>query len=228
MKRVISLLSVLLLCVSLVCPAFAANDTFVPSISEKDHPEVVPTEDGHIAVIVDKDGNVIAKLGEDCIVLTPVSEAEKSEKIPEDAKQALLDTYQQLTNGTMEIPYGDDTEMVIRDLFDISILCEDDAKKLSEEGNTLVITLDVGYGAGSGGVIMVYDDGQWYPAQTKDNGDGTVTVILDRVGVLSISVPANEAPDTGDDTNVTLWIVLMSAAAVALIAVVIFRRKAVR
>ena len=44
MKKVICLLIVLMLCLSMAAPAFAAEDDFVPSITYKPNPEIVPVE----------------------------------------------------------------------------------------------------------------------------------------------------------------------------------------
>ena len=48
MRKVLCMLTVLVLCVSMVLPVFAAEDGFVPSITYKPNPELVPTigEDG--------------------------------------------------------------------------------------------------------------------------------------------------------------------------------------
>lgn len=227
MKRMISVLTVVLLCVSLVCPVFAANDTFVPSISEKDQPDIIPTPEGYFALIYDKAGNIVGYLNKDCIVITPVSQANTSTKIPEDSKKTLLDVHQKLLDGSMKIPYENGTDWVIRDLFDVSLLCDDHPQML-KDGNYLSITLDLGIGEKAAVNIMIYENGQWHPAiKTVNNGDGTVTVAIDRVGVVAVSVPAGETPNTGINDNVALWVVLMAVAAAALVAVVVLRRKAV-
>ena len=44
MKKIICLLTVLLLCMSVVVPAFAAEGDFVPSITYKPNPEIVPVK----------------------------------------------------------------------------------------------------------------------------------------------------------------------------------------
>ena len=44
MRKIICLLCVLVLCLSLACPAFAAQNTFVPSITYKDTPDVDDAE----------------------------------------------------------------------------------------------------------------------------------------------------------------------------------------
>ena len=42
MKRIISLFIILVLCLSLAAPAFATETGFVPSITYKPSPEIVP------------------------------------------------------------------------------------------------------------------------------------------------------------------------------------------
>lgn len=44
MKKVICLLIVLMLCLSMAAPAFAAEDDFVPSIGYKDGPKIIKGE----------------------------------------------------------------------------------------------------------------------------------------------------------------------------------------
>ena len=45
MKKIVCLLTVLLLCMSLVVPVFATETGFVPSITYKPYPEIVPVPD---------------------------------------------------------------------------------------------------------------------------------------------------------------------------------------
>ena len=131
MKRGISLLVVLVFCLSLVCPVFA--DEFVPSITDKGAPEIVTIKDNEgkdaIGEIIDENGKVIGYLYEDCLVITPVSQAKTSTRIPDDAEELLLEVYDKLCDGSMSLPYEkfnanlDPAKMVIRDLFDVSWLC---------------------------------------------------------------------------------------------------------
>ena len=69
MKKWVLCVIAMALCATLVCPAFAANDTFVPSISYKDGPDV--------------DQAVLeGKPVDDCLVVTSVRQAvEKSTDI---------------------------------------------------------------------------------------------------------------------------------------------------
>ena len=72
MKKIICLLTVLLLTIALACPAFAA-ESFVPSISEKEEPDIVVDDEGVAGVIRGEDGDILDKVEEGCLVITPIS-----------------------------------------------------------------------------------------------------------------------------------------------------------
>lgn len=233
MKRVVSVVTVLVLCLSLVCPVFAAEGTFTPSVSSKNHPEIVPTPDGAIGVLVDGDGKEIAPVEEGCLVVTPVSKADSSADIPADAKETLLDVYEKLSDGSMQLPYEDNAEdMVIRDLFDASLICTDGHKEsLAEEGVCIELTFDLGVGANVDVVAMTYVDGKWSPiVSVVNNGDGTVTCVFEEICPIAFAV-AEEAysgpAQTGDavGSNLILWVALMAVSAAVLVVLLFSRRK---
>ncbi len=239
MKRFLSLFAVLVLLVSLAAPVYASE--FVPSITDKNAPELVPsgTENGKPVVghAVDENGVVVDPITEDCIIITPVSQAEQSDEIPEDAKDLLLELYEGLVNGSITLPFDkyfedvDPDEMVIRDLLDISLLCGDHPAVVGQAGVSLTVTLNLGVSADTELYIMSYVNGEWVPAKdVVNNGDGTVTLSVEDVGPLAIAVRGgtDSAPSkTGDPADITLWVVLMTASLVALVAVVCLRRKMV-
>ena len=84
-------------------------------------------------------------------------------------------------------------------------------------------------------VVMVWSNGEWEPAvRALNNGDGTVTCTFEKLGIISVSVVVDEndtgdseddSPETGDDTNVWLWAVVMAGALAALVLVVILYRR---
>ncbi len=253
MKRMVSILVALVLCFSLCCTVFA--DEFVPSITEKGAPEIVTIKDeeGNDAIgkLLDADGNVIGYVYEECLLITPVSQAETSEEIPDHAENLLLDVYNKLVAGTMQLPYDklganlDPAKMVIKDLFDVSWLCGDNSDEgfdeehpdheeiVAKKGVTVEITFDLGVGKNAGVYCMSYKNNAWNPVlKCVNNGDGTVTCEFEDFCPVAFSVgSANVTPpsQTGDPANPILWIVLMSVSVVALGAVLVLsRRKAVR
>ncbi len=230
MKRILSLIVALTLCVTLLA-SFAFAEDFVPSIGDKDHPDIVPVEGDVIGEIIDDAGTVVSEVDTGCLVITPVSEANTSTEIPEDARETLLDVYDQLTNGSMELPYDDSVnpdDMVIRDLFDLSFLCEDHPEML-DNGNMLRVTFDLGVSAGDTVVAMVYVDGAWIPVELINNGDGTVTCLFSQVCPVVFSVKQTETPpQTGDfsGNNILLWALLMVGSVVAfVVCIVVYRKK---
>lgn len=237
MKRTISLLTAIVMCICLAAPVCA--ETFVPSITDKNAPDLVVTPDNNgnkvVGEVEDENGEFIDHVYEECIVITPVSQAEESDKIPEAAKEQLLSLYEQLSEGTMTLPYDkisedlDPDHMVIRDMVDISWLCDDHPEIVGAPGVTLTLTFDLGVSANTDVYVMHYYNGEWIPAvSVVNNGNGTVSVTLEDVGpvVFSVRTGTDSKPsETGDAMDLTLWVTLLAISAVALAAVVFFRRK---
>lgn len=236
MRRTIAMAVVLVLCFVFACPVFATE--FVPSIGDKNAPELVTTtdEDGNVVIghVVDKDGNVMDNIHEHCLVVTPVSQAKTSTLIPDDAEEMLLYVYGELKEEDMQIPYEkfnanlDPDKMVIRDLFDASWLCEEHPEMVAPAGVYVKLTFNLGISADTDIYVATYKNHEWNPiVSTTNNGDGTVTCLFEDFCPISFSVPiGSDTPpaQTGDSADITLWIVLMAVSAVALCAVVVFTK----
>lgn len=231
MKKVIALLLVLVMCVGLSVPAFATE--FVPSISYKDHPEIIVTPTGGGGYIIGGGGEIIEEIGLEQLIIIPVGKTDDwDEKYPDECDE-LKDTYKALVDGDMKIPYDlvdkniDSDSMVIRDLFYI-LLEDENGRKDLEEGTRLQVTLDPDVDPATSVVVMIYYDGAWHPVDATNNGDGTVTLVLDHLGIISFSVPTGSTKppvQTGDPADVMMWVVLMVASAAALVGIMILRRK---
>lgn len=238
MRKLICLLTVLLICASLACPALAAEE-FVPSISYKGTPSVVSVKDENgndaSAVIRNADGAAAGYVYEPCMVVTPVANAANEKDIPAEAKSQLLAVYKALNDGTMKLPYGEGVKaenMVIRDLFDISWLCDHGhAAALDPTGVVFEMTFDLGVDADAKVVVMTYKNNAWGEiAKVVNNGDGTVTCTFEHLCPVAIAVESKNAADTDDtgDTignNMYLWIVLMVISASAVVIMTATRRK---
>ena len=244
MRKVICLLIVLLLCASLVLPAFAAEDGFVPSITYKPNPELQPVvgEDGeeYIAVIRDADGNIISYVEHKCLLITPVAHVwDEDKEVPEEVKELLLELYSGLVSGTMVIPYEkheadlDPANMVIRDLFDIRWTCTEHPLMLEPEGVVIEIIFDLGVVADAQIFVQTFDEEtrEWEPiVKTVNNGDGTVTCTFEHLCGVEFSMPgaATVVPvEEPAKPDVTIWIVLLIAAACAAVGVVAAKKKKV-
>jgi hypothetical protein len=230
MKKFICLLTVLLMMTTLVCPVFAAEG-FVPSISDKEEPDIVVDDEGVAGIIRGEDGEIVDKVPGSCLVITPISEAETSTEIPEDSRKELLYVYKELLEGDMTLPYEEDgldpDTMVIRDLIDASWLCEEHPEMLEPEGVTIDLTFDIGVDADTKVYVYVYIDGEWTPVPVVNNGDGTVTCTFEKICPIAFCVAAGTGtpPAQTGDTFSTAWVVLMVASAAALVAAFSLRRK---
>lgn len=219
MKRTVAVLLVVMLLMSLAVPAGAED--FVPSISYKDHPEVLGTSE-----LTDKDGKTEEKLDEPCLVITPVADAaDKPEKDRTEEEKLLVELYEQLEDGSMKIPFDEELgDMVIRDLISVDLVCDDGhMEKLKTPETFLKITFDLGVSADTEVTVMAYINDQWVPlAGVTNNGDGTVTMILDDLCPLAFCVSADTLapiPSTGDTAGQSLifWLIMLVASAAAMV-----------
>lgn len=248
MKKAIVLLFVLALCMALTCPVFAAQDDFVPSITYKGEPEIVPVKDpdGKPAVGITyeetKIDQIISHIYDGCLVITPVSEVESSEEIPDAAAQQLKDVYEALVSGEMKLPYDkvpgyNGENMVILELVDASWLCgtdlsdHDHPTEVEPEGIVFDIIFDLGVSEFANVVVMTYNNDEWNPIdKVVNNGDGTVTCTFEHLCPVAISVSEaynDSPPQTGDNSNVWILFVVMIVALVGIVAVAVvgFRKK---
>jgi hypothetical protein len=219
-----AIITVALMCVSLMVPAMAAQE-FMPSVTNKPAPEVM------VARILDKDGSVIEEVGNECLIITPVSEVETSTEIPEASRVVLRDVYQKLTDGSMTIPYEkhndnlDPSKMVIRDLFDATFVCTECPERLEPEGVVLEIVFDLNVAPGVNVYAMTYKNDQWDPiVSCVNNGDGTVTATFEKLCPVEFSINTDTTPPsgTGDVNPFSVWgvIAIVSLAAIVILTVV--------
>ena len=229
MKRIVSVLTVMLLCAALVCPAAAAE--FVPSISYKDSPDAIIAEQGEKEEL--PGGEDVT----DCIVVTSITGAkEKTTDISQEARDLLLDVYKQLSDGTMKLPL--EGRYVIRELVDVShklnaCVGNEHIHKPEHDkpGICVSVKFNLGIGKGTDLQVLTYHDGQWAPAESVTiNGDGTVTCVFEHFCPVVFCVDTLTPPQTGDAmaADLTLWIVLLLASLAAMAALVVYRRKAAR
>lgn len=218
MRRIMCLLCAVIACLSLACPAFAAAESFVPSITYKDGPSIEE-----------------AKMDEEntsgCLVVTSIETAQKNADNATEAEKELLEVYEQLENGSMKLPLSGD--YVIRDLVSVTfdqLDCigtnHDHEEWLAEEGNCVVLSFDMGVDKYTDVEVLIYKDGQWIPAESVvNNGNGTITCTLEDIGIIAFCVEdISDAPQTGD-SGMLLWVVILVMAAAAVVVLVILRRK---
>lgn len=236
MKRTLLLVTVLALVFTAALPVWAAEDTFVPSITYKDGPEILE-----------------AKMnGEDvtaCLEVTSILQAQqKQTDIPQENRDLLMEVYQQLLANEMQLPLSQSsaqavtaartTDYVVRELIDVSWRKSDcvDLKHthdewLEKENTTLTVAFDAGIPGDVQPVVLVYVDGQWVHAKSvENNGNKTLTVVFEDICPVAICVPrdVNDTPaDTGDALGrmLWLWVALLVICLAAAAYLLVNRRK---
>jgi len=252
MKKIISSLVALILLLAVPVNCLAATG-FVESITYKPAPDIVFTEDedgkkviGHIR---DEEGNIVSTEYEDCIVITPISQAATTTKIPEETKNSLIKEYENLKDPSTKLSdvcdgldekikketngkYGANN-MVVRDMFNITAICGNIKEHLPKKGYTLDLTFNLGIGKNEYITAMVFSNGKWTPVKKViNNGDGTVTVFLETLGHVAFLVPSDapiNVPQTGDTSvqnDIFLWVgIMVISVSMLIILAIITRRK---
>lgn len=250
MKRLLTLALAIVLMLTLTLSATAAE--FVESVTNKGAPELVIIDyvDGKpvVGFVTDADGNKLSTEFLDCLIITSIAEAATDPDIPEDAKETLIKAYEELTEGGKKLSevcpeledivkekWGKDKsadDLVIKDFFDITDVCDDIETYLPQHGATLELTFDLGIGNGVFITAMVYVDGKWQPVvDCVNNGDGTVTVTFDKICPVAFLVPGDGvnlstvSPTTADTSNIVIWSSVMLFALVAIAALFVYRRR---
>ena len=228
MKKILSAVLALVMVCSLACVAFAAGDTFVPSISYKGAPTIVKAQ------LVE--GEKAEDVTGECLVITPVAKAEEAKAQLPNEMALLQDVYAKLNDGTMKLPTEKleeglrPEEVVIRDLVDITLICKEDPSHTARlaKGGKLVITFEMkGLKETDAIHVMSYKNNEWSPiSDVVNNGDGTITCTFDHLCPVAFIVDKSLS-DTGDifKTELLFWTVALVASAAALVVVVSKRRQ---
>ena len=253
MKKVVAMMLMLTMCVSMWISTGAAEADFTPSITYKGEPEIVEKEDeqgqviiGEVLVTNNNETEHQSYVKEACLLITSVAKLDEQKDLPEEAAQTLRMVYEELLEGDMKLPYEKvegivPEDMVILELLDITWCCSlgttnCDHKTELEAVNTMFeITFDLGVAADAKVTVMTYKNDEWNPIlKATNNGDGTVTCLFEHLCPVAISVEqadkdAAEAPETGDNANMNLWMGVMAAALVSLfVLVLVYRRFAAK
>ncbi len=222
MKKIVTMLTVVVMLLTFSVQALAVQ--FVPSIEYKGAPELVTkTEDGKeiVGKIVDADGKLLATEDPDCVIIIPVADAAGNE--------ALTNAYAALKDKGVEV-FGDavESDMVVRDLFAVTTECKDMQELLPVAGNTIALSFDLNLGKKDSIVAMICVNDTWKKLPVVNNGDGTVTVTFEELGVVAFLTETTAAgPDTGDHSakDLALWIGLMVVSAGAIVALLVVARR---
>ena len=238
MKKVLSIVLVLLTIFSCSLNAMAVD--FTPSAENKGAPEFVDREENGI---YDSNGNLIDNIDGSDFEIIGFGEVINSDILTDEEKQLMQDLFEKLSDPNTKLSVlcpelndyvkkhlGKDytaDDLVIRDFFTIKEL-NDKLKEYDGKGN-IKITFDLGIGADEFIAAMVYIDGKWQLVPLVNNGDGTVTITLSKLGpVAFLTLKDNlTSPATGDvDYNqILLWSGVMVVALGGIVVVLCTSRK---
>ncbi len=256
MKKVIAILIAAVLLFSLGTTAFAAN--FTPSVEQKDAPTVVPPkqeqikEEGTVAVIVNSKTDSVAKeIHSSKLVVTSVAKKDESKEIPEEAKTDLDNAYKDFSDKSKKIEevipkevtkaitedvkkeIGEDktvNDLIVRDLFDVSLICEESNEILADEEHHLILTFSLGVKKDEFITAIKFnpETKAWETIRNvTNNGDGTVTCEFDHlcpIAFLSEKAETNSAQTGDNSVSLYVWIAI-SAVAAGLIAVLFIAKN---
>lgn len=254
MKKIISLVLTLMICMSVTCTAFAT--AYTASVENKGAPAVVEIQDEEgnaaIAMLTGDLPEGMTFVTGDFLVVTAVADAKTSDAIPDASAQALLEVYNGLQDGSIQVPFEElDQEnadkLVVRDLFDISWTDVDGnsfEELLNAEGVSLEMTFAMEIAADAKVYVMVYKNDTWTQIErVTNNGDGTITCVFNHLCPVAVIVEADETMDVvnlpaeraesaqstesaeSTEQSSALWIGIMAAAAVALVVLFVGKKR---
>lgn len=175
MKKIVVILSAILLVVALAVPSFAAG--FTPSVVQKGAPTVVSATDA--------DGNAFAD-GE--VIVTPVSAADSADAAIADGLKAAYEQIKAAATLTDIAPSIGDylkeigseasvEDLVVRDLFDVSVT------GAAAESSPITVRFNLGLSQSATLIVLHnYEGSNWEiipKDRVKQNADGTVDVTFD-------------------------------------------------
>ena len=218
MKKLICLITALLMCMMVTVPAFAAQDDFVDSIEIKDAPEVEDAVVGGESV------------GSAMVVTSILQAMEQSTGITQEERDHLLEVYEAVNTNKVQPPVEHE-DYVITSMVDVSFVGTDLEENLEEGKAGVTVTFNLGVQAVTTVEVFTYVNGQWFAASNVvNNGDGTITATLDYLGVVAFCMDASgEAlpPATGDLAigDIALWGGMLVVSGAMLVCVILMRRK---
>ncbi len=246
MKKVIAILTAIVLVLAMGTTAFAAE--FTPSVVEKDAPTIVEKNEGTTTVlgtIVDKNNAEVEKIEAGKLIITPVSKVDTSTQIPAESKVNLKKAYEELSKADIKLSdliseldadikesIGKDAtvdHLVIRDMFDASLVDAQGNIRTIDADHRLVVTFNIGVAANTAVFAMKYnEEGKWESIYAiHNNGDGTVTCEFDHLCPIAFMVADADSAETGDNSvSLYVWVAIAAAAAAAIVVLFVLKKKA--
>lgn len=225
MKNVMRVLMVMILVLAMVTPSFAANTGFVGSIDEKPATGLMSLgtdEHGIIyGIIYGPDGKQVACLHEGDIIVTPLAKIDSmGDILSQDTIKLMWKVYRDMQAGKTDLAdiedlqdrvwdelgkHMDANDLVVRELFDVTILNGEYLNLVQKDGYTLKIKFNLQLDVKAFLEVMSYVENHWELAESIENtGDGIV-VVLEHLCPVAFLVEEDGADDSDnsskDDAN---------------------------
>lgn len=237
-KRLVSILTALLILLALPVSASASN--FTPSVEQKGAPAVSPVLDqggnSVSAIIRDANGNEVAGVPATGLIVTPVSEAQNA---ADDVRATLLNAYKQINSvgALSELAENlktvlsqlssetDVADLVVRDLFDVTVQGAY-AEHLAVEGNSISIRFELGLEKDQ--LLLVlhnFADQQWEVIpndQVVRGDDGSVTVTFNSLSPVAFvvdNVDLTADPNAPKSPQTSQGVSILAICGIALLTV---------
>ncbi len=216
MKKVLVLCLTAVMIASMCVCAFADTGLFVKSPSVNKAPTLEKFE----------------ALSDDCVAKVVVTAYADRATLSADKKDALEDIYEAVAAGKTDALKDvfaklsadkkvDAKNLAIADLFDISSIgCTDHA---AHNGFSIELSVDT---AKNFVGLLHCKDGKWEVVDAKLSGT-TLSFTVDSLSPFAIVVDSSKLPsDTGDNSSIALWVMVLSASALAVVLVALKKKRA--
>ena len=191
MKKIVVILSAILLVVALAVPSFAAS--FTPSVEQKGAPTVVSATDA--------DGNAFAD-GE--VIVTPVSAADSADAAIADGLKAAYEQIKAAATLTDIAPSIGDylkeigseasvEDLVVRDLFDVSVT------GAAAESSPITVRFNLGLSQSATLIVLHnYEGSNWeiIPVDVTFDSFSPVAFVVDKQETADTTTPSTNAPSS--------------------------------
>lgn len=201
MKSVSKILAVLLAVLMLSTCAFA-----VEIAAESEAPEIVNVTDesGHVlfALIHDKDGNLVARLEADDMVITDFKDMEDAE---DHTKEDMENAYEQIKNAESLINLCDQAADMLAEIDPtlhidnmqissfVNVHLDDEYRAYLEDDHTITLTFKLKVKESDKLLVLEHtEDDEWITADPEDvvfNEDGTVSITMGNVQHVAFALP---------------------------------------
>lgn len=185
-----------------------------------------------------------------CLIVTPYSEIPEASEVPEEDKALIHWVYDQILKQGMSffencaglnehiasiLGEGKSVQdLIVKDLFEVTVLCDELEEWLEPEGTTICLDFDLDLAPSTFVEVVAYKGGEWRRIENVEVVDGhvvcntfenfcPVAVLVSTEQIAETA--AVETVDTGDMSNMGLWIAVAGVSLAALLVCAVALRK---